>query len=57
MGHARSDQAFTIVIETKTLDDTIHGFMRVRSMLKFRAWNTSPQCAITIPFTGKRVRE
>ncbi|NVI98513.1 hypothetical protein HV824_10305 [Myxococcus sp. AM009] len=57
MGHPGTDQAFTIVIETKTLDDTIQGFMWVRSMLKFRAWNTSPQCAITIPFTGKRVTE
>ncbi|NOJ77930.1 hypothetical protein [Myxococcus xanthus] len=57
MGYPRTDQAFTIVIETKTLDDTIQGFMWVRSMDKFRSWNTSPQCAITIPFTGKRVKE
>lgn len=57
MGHELTAQAFNIVIETKTLDDNIQGFMWFRSMAKYRAWSISPQCAITIPFTGKRVKE
>lgn len=58
---APASQAFSIVVETKTLDDTIQGFMWLRFMSGLDRgvldrWSV-PQCAITIPFTGKRVKE
>ncbi|WP_141591762.1 hypothetical protein [Myxococcus sp. AB056] len=58
---APATQAFSIVVETKTLDDTIQGFMWLRFMDRLdrgllNRWSV-PQCAITIPFTGKRVKE
>ncbi|AKQ69446.1 putative lipoprotein [Myxococcus hansupus] len=54
-------QAFSVVVETKNLDDTIHGVLWFRTMRErvqspADKWDV-PECTITIPFTGKRVKE